>query len=60
MSRPARRRKNLTHGESRGISLRTDDHGQNIVEYALIVALVVLAIVGSVYALWRGINRLGD
>jgi Flp pilus assembly pilin Flp len=34
-----------------------DERGSDIVEYALILALVVLAVIGSLYALSRTIFR---
>lgn len=38
--------------------LPNDDQGQNIVEYALILAVIVLAVVGAIYAVWSAINRM--
>jgi len=40
--------------------LPNDDQGQNIVEYALLLAGIVLAIVGTIYAVWSAINRIAQ
>jgi Flp pilus assembly pilin Flp len=35
-----------------------DERGQNIIEYALIVAVIVVLVVGAIYAVWSAIERM--
>jgi Flp pilus assembly pilin Flp len=37
-------------------TLRANDQAQNIAEYALILAAIVLAILAALYGLWRALN----
>jgi Flp pilus assembly pilin Flp len=37
----------------------SDEAGENIAEYALIVAVVVLVAVTSIHLFWSAINHLG-
>jgi Flp pilus assembly pilin Flp len=37
-----------------------DDRGQDIAEYALIVALIVLLAVGAIHYFWSALNRMGQ
>jgi len=39
---------------------RKDERGQNIAEYALIVAVIVLLVVGTIRFLWSAINHMGQ
>lgn len=40
--------------------LSKDDKAQDIAEYALIVALIVLATVGAIHLFWSALNRMGQ
>jgi Flp pilus assembly pilin Flp len=38
----------------------TSDEGQDIAEYALIVAVVILVTIGAIRLFWSAINHLGQ
>jgi Flp pilus assembly pilin Flp len=40
------------------LALWKDERGQNIIEYALIVAVIVVLVVGAIYAVWSAIERM--
>ena len=42
------------------LALRTNDQAQTIAEYAMILAVVVIAVVGTLYALYKTVNGLGN
>lgn len=39
---------------------RKNDEGGDIAEYALIVAVIVLATVGAIHLFWAAFNRMGQ
>jgi len=39
---------------------RREEDGQNIVEYALILAVIVVVVAGSVWLIVRAINQIGQ
>ncbi len=41
-------------------SLWKNDEGADIAEYALIVAVVILATVGAIHLFWAAVNRIGQ
>ncbi len=41
-------------------SLLINDQAQTIAEYAMILAVVVLAVVGTLYVLYKTVNGLGN
>jgi Flp pilus assembly pilin Flp len=42
------------------ITPREDDQGQDIAEYALIVAVIVILTIGAIHYFWSAINKLGQ
>jgi Flp pilus assembly pilin Flp len=40
------------------LALWKDERGQNIIEYALIAAVIVVLVVGAIYAVWSAIERM--
>lgn len=39
---------------------RKDDQGQNIAEYALILAVIVILTIGAIHYFWSAINKMGQ
>jgi Flp pilus assembly pilin Flp len=39
---------------------RKDDRGQDIAEYALIVAVIVILTIGAIHYFWSAINKMGQ
>jgi hypothetical protein len=37
-----------------------DEHAQNIAEYAIIVAVIVILVVGAIHYFWSAINHMGQ
>jgi len=37
-----------------------DDRGQDIAEYALLVAVIVILTIGAIHYFWSAINKMGQ
>jgi Flp pilus assembly pilin Flp len=42
------------------LALRRDDRGQDIAEYALIVAVIVILTISAIHYFWAAINKMGQ